>query len=158
MPQRILVVMNWTYAHYWNFVTGIFFAFMSYFAEMKGAFHVMFAAFIIDLFVGIGASKKIRKEKFSMEKFFTALLRMVIAYALVMLLYAMDKEMHQETLSLANISSWLVSGFLAFSIADNGFKVTGGRLFLNLKTFIRKKVEDNTGINLDDESTNTTAQ
>jgi FtsH-binding integral membrane protein len=150
MPHRIITIINWTYAHYWNFVSGVFFAFLSYFAEMQGAFHVMFAAFILDLFVGIGASKKIRKEKFSMEKFFTALLRMVIAYALVMLLYAMDKEMHQETLSLANISSWLVSGFLAFSIADNGFKVTGGRLFLSVKTMIRKKVQENTGIEIEE--------
>jgi FtsH-binding integral membrane protein len=150
MPHRLITMINWTYAHYWNLVTGVFFAFLSYFAEMKGAFHVMFAAFILDLFVGIGASKKIRKEKFSMEKFFTALLRMVIAYALVMLLYAMDKEMHQETLSLANISSWLVSGFLAFSIADNGFKVTGGRLFLSVKTMIRKKVQENTGIEIEE--------
>ena len=150
MPHRIITMINWTYAHYWNFVSGVFFAFLSYFAEMKGAFHVMFAAFIIDLFLGIIASKKVRKEKFSMEKFFTALLRMVIAYALVMLLYAMDKEMHQETLSLANISSWLVSGFLAFSIADNGFKLTGGRLFLSVKTMIRKKVQENTGIEIEE--------
>lgn len=143
-------MINWTYAHYWNLVTGVFFAFMSYFAEMKGAFHVMFATFIIDLVLGILASKITRKERFSMRKFFIAFNRMLIAYALVMILYAMDREMHQETVSLANISSWLISGFLAYSAADNGYQLTGGKFFISVKSLIRKKVQENTGIDMDE--------
>jgi len=150
MPHRLITMVNWTYAHYWNLVTGVFFAFLSYFAEMKGAFHVMFAAFIVDLITGILTSKIIRKERFSMRKFFVAFERMVISYALVMLLYAMDKEMHQETLSLANISSWLITGFLAYSAAENGYQLTGGKLFLSVKTLIRKKVQENTGIEIEE--------
>jgi len=150
MPQRIITMINWTYAHYWNFVTGVFFAFLSYFAEMKGAFHVMFAAFIVDLITGILASKITRKERFSMRKFFVAFERMLITYALVMILYAMDREMHQDTFSLANISSWLITGFLAYSAAENGYQLTGGKLFLSVKTMIRKKVQENTGIEIED--------
>jgi len=149
MPQRLILLINWSSDHYWNFVTGIFFAFISYFAELRGAFHVMFAAFILDLCLGILASKTARREKFSMRKLFIAFERMVIAYALVMLLYAMDREMKQDTFSLANISAWLVTGFLAYSAAENGYGVTGGKLFLNIKSLIRNKVQENTGIDLD---------
>ncbi|MFZ4707827.1 MAG: phage holin family protein [Bacteroidales bacterium] len=150
MPQRLITLMNWSSDHYWNFVTGIFFAFISYFAELKGAFHVMFVAFLLDLCLGILASKTARKERFSMRKLFIAFERMVIAYALVMLLYAMDREMKQDTFSLANISAWLVTGFLAYSAAENGYEVTGGKLFLTIKSLIRKKVQDNTGIDMDE--------
>jgi hypothetical protein len=149
MPQRIILLINWSTDHYWNFVTGVFFAFISYFAELKGAFHVMFAAFLLDLCLGILASKTARKERFSMRKLFIAFERMVIAYALVMLLYAMDREMKQDTFSLANISAWLVTGFLAYSAAENGYEVTGGKLFLTIKSLIRKKVQDNTGIDIE---------
>ncbi len=149
MPQRLVTLIYWSFDHYWNLVTAFFFAFLSYFAELKGAFHVMFAAFILDLFLGITASKAIRKERFSMKKFFVALERMVIAYALVMLLYAMDKEMHQDTINLADTAAWLVTGFLAYSAADNGFQITGGKMFLTLKSFIRKKYKDNTGIDIE---------
>lgn len=150
MPQRLVTLINWSFDHYWNFVTGLFFAFLGYFSDMKGAFHVMFCAFILDLALGIRASKKVRKERFSMEKFFTAVLRMAIAFALIMLLFAMDKEMHQETVSLAYTAAWLITGFLAYSAADNGFQITGGKLFLTLKSFIGKKFRDNTGIDMEE--------
>jgi hypothetical protein len=149
MPQRLITLINWSSDHYWNFVTGVFFAFISYFAEIKGAFHVMFVAFILDLILGILASKISRKEKFSMLKLFIAFERMFISYALVMLLFAMDKEMHQDTVNLANIASWLITGFLAYSAAENGYQLTGGKIFLSVKTLISKKVQENTGIEIE---------
>ncbi len=156
MPQRLIPLVNWTFDHYWNFVAGIFFAFLSYFADLKGAFHVMFAAFMLDLFLGIITAKTVRKERFSMKKFFIAIERMVIAYALVMLLFAMDKEMHQDTINLADTAAWLITGFLAYGAADNGFKLTGGILFLSIKSFIKSKFKDNTGIDIDNDQEHTT--
>lgn len=149
MPQRLLTLVNWSIFHYWHFVTGFFFAFFSYFEEIKGNFHVMFAAFAIDLFIGILASKRIRKEKFSMTKFFVAMYRLLISVAIVMLLFANDKVTNQNTVDLANITSWLITGFLTYSVAENGYALTGGKLFLAVKSVIRKKVEDNTGISID---------
>ena len=157
MPQRLVTLINWSFDYYWNIVSGLFFAFFAYFGELKGAFHVMFAAFILDLFLGITVSKAKRKERFSMRKLFIAFERMLIAYALVMLLFAMDREMHQETVNMADTAAWLISGFLAYGAADNGFKLTGGILFLNVKKFIRKKFQDNTGIDIE-ENTNQPTQ
>lgn len=148
MPQRIIAALNWSVDHYWNIVTAIFFAVLSYFADIKGAFHVMFAAFTVDMVLGIMASKKIKNEKFSMTKFFLAIYRMMISTALVMLLFAMDKEMHQDTVSLANGVAWLISGFLAYSAAENGYQLTGVKLFLSIKKQIKKKVKDVTGFNI----------
>ena len=149
MPQRLLTLVNWSVAHYWNLVSGFFFAFLAYFGELKGTFHVMFAAFLFDLALGIWASKKIRKEKFSMDKFFTALFRMGIAGLVVLIFFAADKEMGQEMVSTSNIISYLVTGFLMYSAAKNGYELTGGKLFLKLMQAINKKVEDNTGISID---------
>lgn len=149
MPQRLVTLVDWSFAHYWNIVTGLFFAFMGYFTEMKGAFHVMFAAFILDIFLGIIASRSIKKEKFSMHKFFIGIKRMLISYALVMLLFAMDKEMHQHTINLADTAAWIITGFLIYSAADNGFQITGNKIFMALKTFVHDKVQENAGIDID---------
>jgi hypothetical protein len=51
---------------------------------------------------------------------------------------------------MADTAAWLISGFLAYGAADNGFKLTGGILFLNVKKFIRKKFQDNTGIDIEE--------
>lgn len=153
MQNKLISLLYWSIDHYWNFVTGIFLAFLAYFADIKGAFHVMFAAFLIDLILGIWASRKARKEKFNMKKFWIAWERMLISYAIIMLLFAMDKEMKQDTVSLANIASWIISGFLAYSAAENGFEITGGKIFIIIKSFLKKKVEDNTGVDLDNNKT-----
>jgi hypothetical protein len=51
---------------------------------------------------------------------------------------------------MADTAAWLIAGFLAYGSADNGFKLTGGILFLNVKKFIRKKFQDNTGIDIEE--------
>jgi len=147
---RIDLFADWTCEHFWHFVTGIFLVFISYFAEIKGAFHVMFAAFILDMILGVIASRKKNAHGFKMSKFFIAVERMLISFALVMILYAMDKEMKQDTVSLSNISSWLISGFLVYSAAENGFILTGNKLFLALKNWIKDKVKSNTGVDIDE--------
>ncbi len=149
MPHKLVTLINWSSIHFWNLISGFFFAFIGYFTEMKGAFHVMFAAFILDIFLGIIAARSIRKEKFSMHKFFIGIKRMLISYSLVMLLFAMDKEMHQNTINLADTAAWIISGFLVYSAADNGFQITGNKLFSAMKTFIHNKLQENTGIDID---------
>ena len=149
MPYRIILLLNWYTAHIWNFIASVFFAFFAYFTDLKGAFHVMFASFVIDIIVGVWHSVSIKQLKFSMYKFFIAIKRMLIAFALVMLLYAADKEMGQDTVRMSKTVGYLITGFVIYSIAENGYKITGGRLFISIKSMIRKKVQDNTGIDID---------
>lgn len=154
MPQRLTIMLNWWSDHFWNTVAGFFFAIIAYFAEIKGAVHVMWSAFLIDLFIGIIASYQVKKEKFSMKKAFVALERMIIATVVVMLLYAVDKEMNQNIVSMYNIVAWVITGFMIYSIAENGFQMTGGKLFLVIKSLLRKKVQDNTGVDLENTESN----
>ena len=147
MPQRFLSILTWSMEHYWNFMAGLLFAWLSYFTELQGTIHVMLAAFVFDLMLGIWASVKIDKQRFKMDKFFTAIFRLILSCVLIMLLFAMGKEMHLGK-DLYNIAAWLVTGFVGFSAAENAYKITGGKIFLLLKSFISKKVKDNTGIDI----------
>jgi len=105
-----------------------------------------------DLVTGILASVLKKKERFSMTKFFTAVARAIGATVLVALLYAMDKEMKQEIAASYNIAAWLISGFYAWSASENMDTLTGGRIFGILKGFLEKRVEENTGVNLNEDT------
>ena len=83
-----------------------------------------------------------------MSKIFIAIGRAIGATVLVALLFAMDKEMHQEIAASYNIAAWLISGFYAWSASENMDTLTGGRIFGMLKGFIEKRVEQNTGVDL----------
>lgn len=147
MPQRLLSIIAWSMEYFWNCVAGILFAWLSYFADLQGAIYVMLSAFLFDLLLGIWASVKIDKHRFRMDKFFTAIARLILSCILIMLLFAMGKEMHLGK-DLYNVAAWLVTGFVGFSAAENAYKITGGKIFLLLKSFISKKVKDNTGIDI----------
>jgi len=147
-------MIDWLYNHFYNALCGLFFAVIGYFAEIQGAIHVMWAALLFDLLAGVLASVWKRKEKFSMSKIFTAVGRAIGASFLVALLYAMDKEMHQELAASYNIAAWLISGFYAWSASENMDTLFGGRLFAILKGFLEKRVEDQTGIDIQKTSEN----
>jgi len=125
-------------------------AIIGYFSEIQGAVHVMWATLAFDLIAGIMASLLKRKEKFSMSKAFTAVGRAIGATVLVALLYAMDKEMHQEVAATYNIAAWLIAGFYVWSASENMDQLTGGQIFRVLSGFIEKRVEDTAGIELND--------
>lgn len=146
---------SWLYNHIYNTLCGLFFAVVGYFAEINGAIHVMWAALLFDLITGILRSLIRRKQRFSMSRLFTAISRAIGATVLVALLYAMDKEMHQEIAASYNIAAWLISGFYAWSASENMDELTGGRIFKILKGFLEKRVETTTGINLNEHKNET---
>jgi uncharacterized membrane protein YeaQ/YmgE (transglycosylase-associated protein family) len=145
-------MIEWLYNHCYNALCGVFFAVIGYFTEIQGAVHVMWAALAFDLIAGVLASVLKRKEKFCMSKFFTAVGRAIGATVLVALLYAMDKEMNQNIASSYNIAAWLISGFYTWSASENMDQLTGGRIFGIMKGFLAKRVEQNTGVNLNETS------
>lgn len=144
--------MDWLYNHCYNILCGMFLAILGYFNEIQGAVHVMWAALAFDLITGILASMIKRRERFSMKKAFIAILRAIGATILVMLLYAMDKEMHQEVAATYNIAAWLIAGFYAWSASENMDELLGGKIFVVLKSFFAKRVQDQTGVDLNDGS------
>lgn len=140
---------DWLYDHFYNSLCAIFFAWFGYFSEIQGAVHVMWAALAFDLLTGVLASVVGRKEKFSMRKAFTAIGRAIGATVLVALLYSMDLEMHQTIASSYNVAAWLISGFYAWSASENMDDLFGGKIFGILKDFFAKRVEDQTGVHLE---------
>ena len=140
--------MNWFSSHIGNTIAGIIMAVLAYLSEIKGAVHVMWAIMAFDLIVGILASLIKKKEKFCMKKVFVAIGRGIGVTVFVALLYAMDKEMHQKTVASFNIAAWLISGFFLWSFAENMYTLTGGRIFEVLKSYINKRVENATGVDL----------
>src|SRR5512135_1784315 len=149
MIARILNLLDWIISHAWNLITGIVLAALAYFANLKGAIHVMWAAFILDFLLGYITSHKLRKERFSMNKAFIMLERMLIASAVILLLFAIDKETGQEYIQVYNIMAWLISGMLCWSVLDNGDKLTGGKFFGTIKTFLSNKIKEQTGVELE---------
>ena len=143
---------DWICNHFYNWLCGLFFALIGYFTEIQGAIHVMWAALLFDLIAGLANSLITKKERFSMTKFFVAIVRAIGASVLVALLYAMDKEMNQKIAASYNIAAWLISGFYVWSASENMDQLTGGRIFGILKGFVSKKIEKDTGINLNDDT------
>lgn len=147
-------MINWLYNNLWNSLCALFFAVIGYFADIQGAVHVMWAALAFDLLAGILASVVKRKQKFSMSKAFIGIGRAIGATCLVALLYAMDKEMHQEVAATYNVAAWLISGFYAWSASENMDELFGGRIFGILKCFFAKRVQEQTGVNIEKEISN----
>ena len=85
-----------------------------------------------------------------MSKAFTAVGRAIGATVLVALLYAMDKEMHQDVAATYNIAAWLIAGFYVWSASENMDQLTGGKIFRVLSGYIEKRVEDTAGFDLNE--------
>ena len=76
--------------------------------------------------------------------------RMLIALVLILGSYMWDKTYQQELVSTYKLLGWFLSGLLLYSIAENGYKITHWYGFLNLKTLLKKKFEDESGTELQD--------
>ena len=149
MIQKTLSFFEWLLCHTWNLITGLFLAGLAYFANLKGAIHVMCIAFLLDLIFGYLASRKLKGERFSLSKAFIMIERLFFSCAAILLLFAIDKETHQDYVQLYNIIAWLISGMLCYSILDNGDKLTGGKFLGAVKTFLGSKIKEQTGLNPD---------
>lgn len=141
--------MTWLYERFYNAICGLIFAIAGYFLEIKGAVHVMWAALALDLAFGILASVVKRGEKFSMKKAFVGVGRAIGSTSLVALLYAMDKEMHQDVAASYYIAAWVISGFYAWSINQNLETLFGGGIFTLLKKIFSRRLREQAGINIE---------
>lgn len=147
---RLSMIINWISEHYWNLLTGWFLFVIGYFSDIKGSVHLMLFVFLMDLIFGIWSSIKIDKKRFSVNKFFIAIMRALVSIVFISVLYAMGKEMHIGS-DLYNYAAWLITGFILYSAAENAYRLTGGKYFLLLKKLLAKKIEENTGIDVNDE-------
>jgi len=58
--------------------------------------------------------------------------------------------MNQSVAASYNIAAWLISGFYAWSASENMDDLFGGKIFGIMKSFFAKRVEETTGVDLND--------
>lgn len=128
---------------------GAFTAILGYFLPIKDLVHLVILFFILDMIFGYWAAKKLKGEKFSKRIVFTTTFpRMLISVTLVVLAFLWDTTCKQQFLPTYNLIGWFISGILIFSIAKNGFKITNWEGFRIANIALRKKIKDETGVDL----------
>ena len=67
----------------------------------------------------------------------------------ILLLFALDKETHQEITASYFIATWIISGGYLWSFLKNASDIFGGgAIFKLLQGFLTRQVQDKTGVDL----------
>lgn len=133
----------------WKMLFGTFTAVIGYFLPIKDLVHLVILFFVIDMLFGYWAARKLRGERFSTKIVWrTTFPRMLISVILILLAFLWDTTCNQMYLPTYNIIGWFIAGILLFSIGKNAFKITNWEGFKLLSVMFRKKVKDETGINI----------
>jgi len=134
----------------WKTISGAFCAILGYFLPIRDLVHLVILFFILDMLFGYWAARKLRGEKFSTKIVWrTTFPRLLISLVLILMAFLWDTTCHQQYLPTYNIIGWFISGILIFSIAKNGYKITKWNGFLGIEKIFEKKIEDETGANIE---------
>lgn len=103
-----------------------------------------------DFITGISASIKERKIITS-NKLSRTVKKLLMYCMVIVLVHAIDKDMLTVIdLGLARICATIICGIELYSILENCYRLTGNKVFKVLTTATLKKIEDNTGVNLEE--------
>lgn len=140
---------QWIEEHVWNVFSGLICGLFAYFMPIRNIVILMLAFIIFDLITGIVAARK-RGEAITSEKMWNTANKTLISVALVVLLYAVDKEFNIiNVVCTHKIMGLFVVGFELWSILENAVEITNHSIFRALKKFMHDKVEEKTGVDLD---------
>lgn len=133
----------------WEILCGMLGTIIGYFLPVKDMVNFIVLLFVIDVFLGYLAARKLRGEKFSTRIIWkTTMPRMLVSVLLIIIAYMWDDVFKQDMLQTYNIVGWFIAGVLIFSIAKNGYKITNWNGFLGIENLFKKKIEDETGTDL----------
>jgi hypothetical protein len=133
----------------WEILCGMLGTIIGYFLPIKDLVHLVILFFILDMVFGYWAARRLRGEKFSTKIVWnTTFPRMLISLVLIISAYLWDTTCKQNWLPTYNLIGWFISGMLIFSIAKNGFKITHWQGFLGIENLFKKRIEEETGVNL----------
>lgn len=103
-----------------------------------------------DFITGISASVKEGKIITS-NKLSRTIKKMLMYCMVIVLVHAIDKDMLTLVdLGLARICATIICGIELYSILENCYRLTGNKVFKILTQFTLKKIEKETGINLEE--------
>lgn len=122
---------------------GMFTSVLGLLLPIKDIVHLILFLFMIDVFFGYWAARKLRKESFSVKLIWSHTIpRMLIALTMVISTYIWDKVYNVNEFSTYKIIGWFISGVLLYSIAHNGYKITKWSVFPNIFTLIKRRIEE----------------
>lgn len=102
----------------------------------------------VDMITGISAAIK-ERQIIESNKLRKTIYKLFMYCTVIVLVHAIDTEMITVVnLGLARICSAIVCGIELYSILENCYRITGNRVFKILTQFTLKKIENETGINL----------
>lgn len=149
-------VRTWLVAHTTNlkfgfmgFAASAFASICGYFAPLGEIFIVLFACIIADLITGIWASRT-KGQGIKSKRLKKTAVKIGLYFGIVMLIYSIDHAFN--IVNLANPTAWLIVGFEAYSVLENVVVITDHPVFRAIKKFMRDKIKDNTGVDVDDEN------
>lgn len=141
--------INFVILHAGNFIAGLLAAAASYFAPVKGAVLVTFAAIIIDLCTGAWAGY-VKHEGVQSKKLWRTGSKLLLAFTVISLAHSIDSEMGIDGISLSKISAWFFVGFEFWSILENATIISDFPVFRALRKYMRTEVKEKTGIDLNE--------
>lgn len=132
-------------------IWAYFFAAIMGFLEPLWVMLLWFLIFIaVDFVTGIYASL-VEGKLITSNKMQKTVVKFVMYATAVFLLHGIDAYMITFTkLYLARIGCTLICGIELYSIFENCYRVTGNPVFKILTQFTLKKIEENTGVDLND--------
>ena len=103
-----------------------------------------------DTITGICASIK-EREIISSNKLRKTIVKLMMYSMTIVLCHAIDTSMITLfDIGLAKFVSAIICGIELYSILENCYRITGSRVFKTLTQFTLKKVEEKTGVTIDD--------
>lgn len=138
--------LKWLLSHFLNLASGLIIAAAGYFSPIKGVIHVMIAAIIIDLIVGIIVANKMGIGIKS-KKLWKTIYKLLLAVVVVSLAFCLDKEM--GIIEISSFIAWLITGFEIWSILESAAKISDHKIFKLLQVFMKDKIEKVTGIDIE---------
>lgn len=133
----------------WELLCGIAGIVLGYFLPIRDMVNFIVFLFLLDVFLGYLAAKKLRGEKFSTRIIWrTTMPRMLISLLLIALSFMWDTIFKQEFIQTYNLVSWFIAGVLIFSIAKNGYKISKWEVFASLSNLFQKKIKEQTGVDI----------
>lgn len=121
------------------------------FLEPLWVMMLWFLIFImVDFITGIYAAL-VERQIITSNKMQTTVIKFIMYSTAIFLLHGIDVYLISFTkLYLARIGATLICGIELYSIFENCYRVTGNVVFKILTQFTLKKIEENTGVDLND--------
>lgn len=141
-----------SYPSFWETVMATIISCIGYFSPIKNITHMVLLFFFIDIIYGWLRDRKINKAKFSPRIIWDKTVpRITLTIIILMGSFMLDQNTGQEWVSIYKTLGWFISALLLFSIAKNGYVVTGWNVFRLMRKAVNKKIKDEAGIELEKE-------